>query len=99
MTLKKGDRVCFKGNREFKPLDETYIAAISCHEMLAYYIEHPDGNKTKQSIRRNGGFPDGFESPHSSDFEEGKRYIFAIPEEVKLLNTETSAVQRMKQGK
>lgn len=80
--LSKGQKVKFKCNRKFKPLDETVIAAVGVHEMVLYYIEHEDGEKTKASIKYNGGFPDGFETPHSKNFEEGKKYTCVIPEEV-----------------
>lgn len=96
--LKKGDKVSFKGNSEFKALNKTYIAAVSFHEMVFYHIEHPNGDYTKQKYKRNSGFPDGFEGPHSSNFEEGKKYIWAIPCQIELLNNKTDVKERMKQG-
>ncbi len=75
MSFKRGDKVDFKGNGDFKPQARTYIWAVNCHMMVTYYVQHPDGGITKEKIRHNGGFRDGFESPHSDNFQEGLKYI------------------------
>ena len=80
--FKRGDKVNFKGDDRYAPMKGTYIWAVSQHMMLMYYIEHPDGNKTKEIIARNGGLPDGFETPHSSNFKQGLKYICVIPEQL-----------------
>lgn len=74
-VFKRGDKVNFKGDANFAPMKGTYVWAVNEHMMLMYYIEHPDGNITKESIARNGGLPDGFETPHSKNFKEGLKYI------------------------
>ena len=86
--FKRGDKVNFKGNNYYAPMKGTYVWAVSDHMMLMYYIEHPDGNKTKEIIARNGGLPDGFETPHSKNFKEGLKYICVIPEELEKAETD-----------
>lgn len=74
-VFKRGDKVNFKGDTNYAPMKGTYVWAVNEHMMLMYYIEHPDGNITKESIAQNGGLPDGFETPHSKNFKEGLKYI------------------------
>jgi hypothetical protein len=87
--FKRGDKVNFKGDGKYKPMKGTYVWVVSPHMMLMYYIEHPDGNITKQSIAHNGGLADGFETPHSKNFQEGLKYICVIPEQLEKANPET----------
>jgi hypothetical protein len=77
-----GDKVNYKGGKSFKPVRGTYIWAVNHHLMLTYYIQHPDGNITKETLQHNNGMPDGFESPHSSMFKEGLKYICIHPDEI-----------------
>ncbi len=84
--FKRGDKVHFKGNKNFKPVLGTYIWATNEHLMTAYYIQHPDGNITKEDKEHNDGFPDGFESPHSKYFGEGIKYIRVTAEEIEKCN-------------
>ncbi len=84
MEFKRGDKVNFKGNEYFKPVNGTYIWAESCHMMTSYYIQHPDGDITKERIKHNGGLPDGFETPHSDYFQQGLKYIFVLPGEIEI---------------
>ena len=86
MDFKRGDKVNFKGNGSYKPVNGTYIWADNVHMMISYYIEHPDGNKTKERMKRNGGLPDGFESPHSDYFKEGLTYICVSADEIEKCN-------------
>ena len=83
---KRGDKVNFKGNYKYKPVNGTYIWADNVHLMTTYYIQHPDGDITKQKIKHNNGFPEGFESPESIYFKEGLTYICVTPEEIELAN-------------
>ena len=80
--MKRGDKVKFKGNEWFKPLEETYVWAVGEHMVTMYWIQHPDGGHDKESIAYNNGMGDGFESPYSYYFEEGLHYICVMPNEV-----------------
>ncbi len=84
--FKRGDKVNFKGNHNYKPVNGTYIWADNCHMMICYYIQHPDGNITKEKMRRNGGLDDGFESPHSKYFKEGLNYICVTADEIEIVS-------------
>lgn len=84
MEFKRGDKVNFKGNKDYNPVSGTYVWAVSEHMMLMYYIQHPDGGVTKESISHNGGLPDGFETPHSKYFKQGLKYICVVPDELEL---------------
>jgi len=81
-VFKIGDKVNFKGNKDFQPVSGTYIWAINYHLALTFYIQHPFGNITKEIIKHNNGFADGFESPHSSKFKEGLKYICVNGDEI-----------------
>jgi len=85
MPLNRGDKVNFKGNSSFCACKDTYIWAVSAHLGLMYYIEHFDGDTTKEDIEYNGGLPDGFETPHSDNFEEGLKYICVTSDEIELV--------------
>jgi len=82
--FKRGDKVNFKGNEKFSPAFWTYVWAVNQHEMDSCYIQHLNGNISKSLIRENGGFEDGFESPHSSNFKAGLRYICVTENELEL---------------
>ncbi len=84
--FQRGDKVSFNGNDKFKAIEGTYIWAVNHHLIEMYYIQHPDGNVTKESMEYNGGFEDGFESPHSKYFNKGVKYICVMPEEIKKCN-------------
>jgi len=80
--FKRGQKVNFKGNKQYKAVNGTYIWAVNDHMMIGYYIQHPDGVITKEKMAHNGGLPDGFESPHSKYFKEGLKYIFVSSDEL-----------------
>lgn len=79
-TFKRGDFVHFKGNDKYISVD-TYVWTFFGHMMLEYYIvEHPQGKDmysftNKPPFRRFGIGADGFESVHSSQLQEGLKYI------------------------
>jgi hypothetical protein len=82
MEFNRGDKVNFKGNKHYSPVNGTYVWAVNVHMALMYYIQHPDGDVTKEQIAHNGGLPDGFETPHSKYFKQGLKYICVIPDEL-----------------
>lgn len=84
--MKRGDKVKFKGNSYYSELPETYIWAVSEHLGTMYIIQHPDGGYTKEEFAYNSGLGDGFETPHSSNFQEGLHYIWVTQNEIEKIN-------------
>ncbi len=80
---KRGTQVDFKGNDHYRALSGTYVWAINEHEITTYYIQHPDGHITKESME-NSRMGDGFEQPHSMYFDEDVKYIIVLPDEISL---------------
>lgn len=82
--FKRGDRVNFKGMGNLKPVKGTYVWAVLTHLAVMYLIEHVDGEITKQGLKMNNGFEDGFESIHSSMVQEGHNYILVVGDSLEL---------------
>lgn len=80
-VFRVGDKVNFKGNGKFRPVNGTYIWAINYHLFITYYVQHPEGNITTETLKSNI-LGDGFEQPHSSNFKEGLKYICIVAEEI-----------------
>lgn len=90
LGYKRGSKVNFCGNESFKPLNETYIWAFNHHLMSVAYIEHPQG-----SFFTPEPMGDGFESPHSSNFDATKKYIQVEENEI-ILSDLKERGERMK---
>jgi len=88
--LKRGSHVSFKGNEEFCAIESTYVWAICFHEMIRIVVQHKDGFPKSYFISDylKGRFPDGFESVHSSELEDDKKYIYVMPTELELITNE-----------
>jgi len=86
--FKRGDKVNFKGNKDYRACTGTYVWAILAHESLfLYVIEHHSG-KPRSDFFSKPPFPDGFESIHSSLLREGCTYIYAKEEELDFFHVE-----------
>ena len=73
-SFKRGDYVLFKGNDKYKPL-VSYVWTHFGHLSMEFYIiEHEDGEDRERWLT-SGQFPDGFECVHSSQLQEGLKYI------------------------
>lgn len=85
MKLQCGTKVNYtpKNNSRYKATQGTYVWAIMYHLMIKYVIEHPEG-RGKLSFMASDGFSDGFEAIHSSELDEGKKYIYADEVELEI---------------
>ena len=83
--LKAGDVVDFKGIEGIcDPLKDVVIKSVNSHMVNQYLIEHPQGFTKKQFVDKiaEKGIEDGFENFHSSELEDGKQYVIALPSDV-----------------
>jgi len=61
----------------FRAATGTFVWTWFAHLMeWGYVIEHPEGHPKKEFLAKPP-FKDGFESIHSSELEDGKKYIYA----------------------
>lgn len=74
--FKRGDYVFFKGNDKYKPV-YSYVWTHFCHGAIDFYvIEHEDGEDRKRWLAKPPfENQDGFECVHSSQLQEGLKYI------------------------
>lgn len=72
----RGDFVHFMGSEKYKPYD-TYVWTHFMHEGMDYYlVEHYQGDdRSRWMAKPPFEHNDGFESVHSSQLREGKKYI------------------------
>ena len=88
--FKRGDKVNFKGNKDFSACTGTFVWAILAHLGLdLYVIEHHSGAPRSEFMSKPP-FPDGFESIHSSLLREGCLYIYAGEEELEFHTTQNA---------
>lgn len=84
--FKRGDFVHFKGDEKY-PAEDTYVWTHFGHHGLEYYIiEHSQGIDrinfiNKPPYKKFGLGADGFEAIHSSQLNEGLKYIAIYPKE------------------
>ena len=82
--LDRGAKVDFLGNTAFKAVKGTYIWYTSLHLVCLYIIEHPDGHAKDHFVSKRKSM-DGFESVPRKALDENKRYVYAYPNEVLLI--------------
>ena len=75
-TFKRGDAVYFKGNSQFVPTN-TFVWTYFGHDGLEFYlIAHNDGyDRSNWMAKPPFANQDGFECVHSSQLQEGLKYI------------------------
>jgi hypothetical protein len=81
--FKRGDKVNFKGNKNYRAIKGTYVWAVNPHLCIEYVIEHPDG-KTKDYFINNAN--DGFECIPSKELDCKLKYIYVGLNEIKKSN-------------
>lgn len=82
----RGDLVSYEGFDKMKPLKETYVWSVVDHiGIIRVLIQHPDGSVTKETLKHNDGFCDGFENVHSSEVQKGLHYHFTSPDRLTLI--------------
>lgn len=74
--FKRGEPVYFKGNEKYKAT-QSFVWTYFGHMSLAFYIiEHPDGeDRSRWLAKPPFEHNDGFECVHSSQLQEGLKYI------------------------
>jgi hypothetical protein len=80
--FQRGDKVHFKGNKDFTALENTYVWA--CNPHIGWYVVQYPGGFPKENFLASMGC-DGFESIHSSLLHDDFHYIYAEPEELFLV--------------
>lgn len=87
ILFRPGDKVNFKGSKEFYRYNNTHVQAILPHMMLHYLVEHPMGNITRETLMDNGSFEPGFENYFPTESEAGKRYISVSYETLEMVDS------------
>lgn len=82
--LNRGDHVNFLGNNQFNAINGTYIWWTIRHLAYYYVIEHPNGYPKNHFVSKLESM-DGFESVPRKYLDDVKKYIYAQPEEVSLI--------------
>lgn len=75
--------------KDFKPVKNTFVWAINCHEMIRYVIQHEVGLPKEHFMADMG--EDGFESIHSSQLDDDKKYIYCDEDELELVEKKKKA--------
>lgn len=98
-TFKRGDFVHFKGKDKYKSVD-TYVWTYFAHESIEYYlIEHPDGmNRSDFMAKPPFKHLDGFECVHSSQLQEGLKYLPIYCEEFQRETDELEIIKEVQSG-
>jgi hypothetical protein len=98
--FKRGDKVNYNPDaaapdpcycievQKYKPVNGSFVWARFAHlHTDVVIIEHPDGHD-KSAFTASGNFEDGFESVHSSQLNDGVKYIGVNRWQLELVNKE-----------